>query len=55
MVYIDEDALHEVPFQGISIQKSAYMTLNRFKNETDQNVFWESRHSLTRLENVKNS
>ena len=54
-MYIDKNTLHEVPFQGMSVQKkNAFMTLNRFQNKNDLKVFFESKHSLPRLENVKN-
>ena len=36
-------------------KKIAFMTLNRIKIKNDQKVFCESKHSLPRLENVKNS
>ena len=54
-MYIDENALHEIPFQGMPIQNNTFMTLNKFKNKNDQNLFCESKHSLPRLENIKNS
>ena len=49
-MYIDDNTLHEVPFQGMSIQKkkNAFMTLNSFKNRNALMVFCESKHSLPR-------
>ena len=52
-MYVGQDTLHELPFQGSFTQQ--IMKLNRFKNETEKKVFCESRHSLLMLENVKNS
>ena len=42
-------------FKECSYKKNALMTLNSFKNENAQKVFCESKHSLPRFENVKNS
>ena len=41
-------------FKEASHKKNTFMKFNRFKNEAEH-VFYESRHSLPRLENVKNS
>lgn len=53
---INENTLHEVPFQGsFTHNKNTFIKLNRSKNETEQEVFCDSWHSLPRLGNVKNS